>query len=58
MAHTLLTIIYHVLKDGTYYEEHGAAHFDQVDPEKLARFHARRLAELGYEVSLQPKTAA
>ena len=58
VAHTLLTIIYHVLKDGAYYQDLGAAHFDQTDPEQLARFHARRLAELGYEVSLQPKPAA
>ncbi len=58
VAHSILTIVYHLLKDGTLYEDLGAAYFDQLEPEKRARYHLRRLAELGYEVSVQPKPAA
>lgn len=58
VAHSILTIVYHLLRDGTLYEDLGAAYFDQREPEKRARYHLRRLAELGYDVSVQPKPAA
>jgi transposase len=58
VAHSLLTVIYHVLKTGTPYQELGATHFDQLDPVKLARYHLRRLAELGYDVQLEAQHAA
>ena len=54
VAHSILTIVYHLLKDGTLYEDLGAAYFDQLKPEKRAQYHLRRLAELGYEVSSSP----
>jgi hypothetical protein len=53
VAHSLLTVIYHVLSRGTPYYELGAMHFDQLDPAKLARYHVRRLGELGYNVQLE-----
>ncbi len=58
LSHSLLTVIDHVLKDGTPYQELGAAHFDHLDPDKLARYHVRRLAELGYAVQLEACPAA
>jgi hypothetical protein len=58
VAHSLLTVIYHVLKSGTPYHKLGATHFDQLDPAKLARYHVRRLAELGYNVQLESHAAA
>jgi len=58
VAHSLLTIVYHVLKNGTPYREAGAAYFDRFDAGKQARYHLRRLAELGYEVPTEPKSAA
>jgi transposase len=58
VAHSLLTVVYHVLKDGAPYEELGAAYFDRLEPGKLARYHLRRLAELGYGVYLEPPPAA
>jgi len=58
VAHSLLTVIYHVLSTGTPYYELGALYFGQLDPVKLARYHLRRLAELGYELQLDPRTAA
>ena len=58
VAHSLLTIIYHVLKNATPYQELGAAYFDHLDAGKQARYHLRRLAELGYEVPAEPRPAA
>jgi transposase len=58
VAHSLLTVIYHVLKDGVLYEDLGADYFDQRAPDRVARYHLRRLAELGYDVSVQSKPAA
>lgn len=58
VAHSRLTIIYHVLRDGVPYTELGAAYFDQLEPSKLAQYHVRRLAELGYAVPLEPRPAA
>jgi transposase len=58
VAPSLLTVIYHVLKNGVVYEELGAAYFDRREPEQRASYHLRRLAELGYEVNLEPRPAA
>jgi transposase len=58
VAHSVLTVIYHVLRNSTPYQELGAAHFDQLDPGKLARYHVRRLAELGFDVQLEARPAA
>ena len=58
VAHSLPTIIYHVLKTGTPYQEPGASYFDRFDTDRQARYHLRRLAELGYEVPAEPNAAA
>jgi transposase len=58
VAHSLLTIVYHVLKNGTPYREAGAAYFDRFDTDRQARYHLRRLADLGYEVPTEPRSAA
>jgi transposase len=58
VAHSLLTVIYHVLTRGVFYEEAGAAVFERREPGQVADYHRRRLEELGYEVRLEPKSAA
>ena len=58
VAHSLLTVVYHVLAQGVCYEEPGAAFFDRLEPNKLTRYHIRRLAELGYDVQPAPRPAA
>jgi transposase len=58
VAHSLLTVIYHVLSRGVPYHDLGADHFDRLRPEQQARYHARRLAELGYQVTVTPVSAA
>jgi transposase len=58
VAHSLLTVIYHLLTRGVVYEDLGADYFDRRSPEQHACYHLRRLAELGYQVSLDPIEAA
>lgn len=52
VAHTLLTIIYHLLADGTEYRELGADWFDKCHAQRTAAYLKRRLESLGYEVTL------
>jgi hypothetical protein len=54
---SILTAAYHMLKDGTFYEDLGAAHFDRRRPETQARRLVKRLAELGFSVELKPAAA-
>jgi transposase len=58
VAHSILTVIYHVLTRGVPYTDLGADYVDRLRPADQARYHARRLAELGFDVSYQPVSAA
>ena len=58
VAHSLLVIIYHVLRDRRPYTELGADHFDRLDRVRLEQQHVRRLERLGYTVTLTPKEVA
>ena len=57
VAASILTAAYHMLKDGTFYQDLGAAHFDRRRPEAHARRLVKRLAELGFCVELKPVAA-
>ena len=52
VGHTLLTVIYHLLRDGVVYQDLGPNYFDQRDRSQIARQAVRRLERLGYHVSL------
>jgi transposase len=52
VAHKLIVIAYHVLRDNTPYRELGTDYFDLLDPERTARRLAARLGRLGYQVTL------
>lgn len=52
VAHSLLVIIYHVLKRGVEYQDLGVNYFDRLEPERLQRYLVRRLQALGYEVTV------
>jgi Transposase IS116/IS110/IS902 family len=54
VGHTLLVIIYHVLKRGTTYAELGADLLDRLAPERLVRRLIKRLESLGHKVTLEP----
>jgi transposase len=58
LGHTILVIIYHVLRDHTSYKELGADYFDRLDTERLTRTLVHRLERLGHEVALKPKEPA
>jgi transposase len=58
VAHSILTVIYYVLTRGVPYENLGADYFDRRSPEQQARYHARRLTELGFDVTYEPVAAA
>jgi len=58
LGHTLLVIIYHVLKRGTTYAELGPDFLDRLEPERLTRQLVKRLQGLGHKVTLEPLTAA
>jgi transposase len=54
VAASMLTAAYHMLKDGTFYNDLGPAHFDRRRPETQARRLVKRLADLGFSVELKP----
>jgi transposase len=54
VAHSLLVIIYHIIKRGTTYQELGPDFFDRTNKERLTRHLIRRLESLGNEVKVQP----
>jgi transposase len=58
VAHTILAIAYHLLKNRTSYEELGDAYFDERDKEVVQRRLVRRLEELGYTVTAELAQAA
>jgi transposase len=54
VAHQLLRIIFHVVRDGSVYQELGADHYDQQNKPRGTRKLIDRLQRLGYYVTLQP----
>lgn len=58
VAHSILTVTYHMLKEGTAYKDLGADHFDRISRDKIRRYHVKRLQTLGYKVELTEEAAA
>jgi len=58
VAASMLTAVYHMLKDGTVFQDLGAAHFDRRSTDIKVRQLIARLAKLGYQVEIQPITQA
>jgi transposase len=52
VAASILTAIYHMLKDGTLYQDLGSNHFQSKG--RQAKRLVKRLADLGYAVALTP----
>jgi transposase len=58
VAASILTAVYHVLRDGTFYRDLGGAYFlRQTTPEDQANRLARQIAKLGFTCSLTPMPA-
>ena len=54
VAHSLIVIIYHRLRDKRPYADLGPDHFDTLDTARLERHHVKRLNALGFGVTLTP----
>jgi transposase len=54
VAASMLTAIYHMLKDGTEHHDLGADHFDRRSTEIKAKRLAAQIAKLGFQVDLRP----
>jgi transposase len=51
VAHSILIIAFHVLRNDVDFADLGADYFDRLNTVKLKRYHLRRLADLGCDVS-------
>jgi transposase len=54
VAASMLTAIYHMLKNGTEHADLGADHFDRRSTEIKARRLAAQITKLGFEVEIRP----
>ncbi len=57
VAASILTAAYHMLRDGTTYQDLGAAHFDQRATTQQVGRLLKRLHHLGYDVQIAPVAA-
>jgi len=58
VGHTLLVVLYHMLKTGVEYKDLGADFFERLKPEQYTRYLVKRLEGLGYDVELKPRDKA
>jgi transposase len=58
VAHSVLVIIYHLLRDQRPYADLGADYFERLDTARAERHQVRRLEQLGYTVTLTPAQVA
>ncbi|WP_149404849.1 IS110 family transposase, partial [Dictyobacter arantiisoli] len=54
VGHSILVIIYHILRDREGYKELGGNYFDEQNRQSIEKRLVRRLEKLGYQVELQP----
>jgi transposase len=52
VAHQMLTIIFHIVRDGSVYMELGGNYYDRRKKPKVTRKLVERLQRLGYYVTL------
>lgn len=58
VAHSILEVLYHLLKQRKPYRDLGADHFDRINRQAIRRRLVHRLESLGYVVTLEPKKVA
>ena len=54
VAHSILIIAYHMIRDGTAYLDLGANYFDERKKDAVQEQLVRRLENLGFKVALEP----
>jgi len=55
VAHSMLIVIYHMLKEKVPYRELGADYYSIINQEKMIKRNLRSLEKLGVDVVIQPK---
>ncbi|MBD2365449.1 IS110 family transposase [Anabaena minutissima FACHB-250] len=58
VAHSILTIAYHLISRQEPYKDLGADYFDKQRPESVKKRLVKRLEKLGYQVNLEPVPVA
>lgn len=58
LAHRMLIIAFHIIRDGESYREAGGDYFDKRHPAKTARRLIARLEALGYDISVAASPVA
>ena len=58
VGHSMLVILYHMLKEGRTYAELGCDFFDRLEPVRLTRYYVKRLEAFGHKVTLEMFVAA
>jgi transposase len=58
VGHSILVILYYLLKESSEYADLGADFFDRLEPERLTRYYVKRLERLGHSVKLEPWVSA
>jgi len=52
VGHRILTIAWHIIRDGAVYREAGGDYFDRLHPDRSARRLVRHLQQIGFDVLL------
>ena len=52
VAHSMLTAIYHMLKDGVVFKDLGADYYNQFNRERKINACLRKLERLGYRAEI------
>jgi transposase len=55
VAASMLTAIWHMLRDGTFWRDLGPDHFHRRSPEQQAQHFARQIAKLGFACTITPQ---
>lgn len=58
VGHSILVILYYLLKERSQYADLGADFFDRLEPERLTRYYVKRLERLGHSVKLETYVSA
>jgi transposase len=54
VGHTMLVMMYHMLRDGVNYQELGPDYLDKLQPHRLTHYLVKRLESLGHKVTIAP----
>jgi transposase len=57
VAASILTAVFHILTDGTFYEDLGPDHFSRLDRAKVSARLVRRLNSIGFDVQIRDLAA-